>query len=171
MLFEDRWLEVLSHEEMAGGDDSSPRHCYYLAEWDDRYLMGPPTEYSREALAQEVADSNDRIQRDRRGQQLNAAGLLVALLPAAEQRRLANEYGYEAELWTRRSGMLMLFVLSPVIIFGIPVWMSGSTGALLLLCFGYLLLESGARWASANGREPAGSILGWLWFRLVTPRE
>ena len=171
VLFEDRWLEVLRYEEIAAGDDRSARHCYYLAEWDDLYIMGPPTEYSRESLAREIQESTDRSQRDQKAQQLGAAGLLVALLPAAEQRRLANEFGFDAERWTRRSAMLMIFLVSPIIIFGVPVWGSGPGGALMLLGFGYLLLESAMRWASSLGREPAGSVLGWIWFRLTDRRQ
>lgn len=165
VLHEGVYYEVTRAEAPHG---SGGRWCYYLGEWDPGFPLRQPQEYSPQECHRLLAQWQDRQRRQGRSRMLILLGPLLGLLPAADQKRLENEYGTPALGNTLLSAFLLWAPSTVFVILAMSQQFGSGFGARssalewatrYQLVFYYFFLESALRALSAmKFGEPLGSL-------------
>ncbi len=162
--------EVAQHQ-LPDPTKGSREHRYFLQPWDDSHpLRGPYSEYSIETLRAERAAVKQAHQQGALGTRLHLFGVLVALLPARDQQRLYQDYGFDAVFWTRWSAVVCTFLWFAAGIVTIRDIPTAPSELLALLVIAVFLIEQFFRRARAMNGEPCGSMLGYV-LRVLLPRS
>ncbi len=164
IFVEDTLLEVVAYETTGS---QPPRHCYFLAPWNDQLNLGhPPQEYSVEVASRRAADRQRVAALEKWSRAAIVASPVVSTIPGELQEKLEREIQYPAILGTVLSACLVGASAVATILFALwaskapeaPRWARNST---FLLGAGglYFTAESLLRIGSSMGlRTPMGSL-------------
>ncbi len=172
VVIEGDLFEVREHRPPGSpGHQVEAFHAYLLAPWENGFPVRPPTfSYSREALRAERAQNRIAEAHQRRCRRLDRWGLIVSLLPGPEQIELRRLYGFDGVAWTRRSAVVITFLIFAIAVTQLDFWFSGAVGILCLLALAALFVEQYMRRARAVVGEPSGSMFGHLYRVIVGKR-
>jgi hypothetical protein len=169
VFFEDDLLEVVRAEPQSGAGWS-----YFLAPWDDAHPLRGMVVYGAEECRREAADRARRQRAQGVAAVLTVLAPLVALLPAADQRRLELELGFPAARGTLLGAVLALAGSFGVLVLGMSQTFGrgidpGLAWAVDALPFAlFFVIESLVRlWVALQLGEPMGSFPVWLPVSLV----
>lgn len=90
---------------------------------------------------------------------------LLALLPAAEQKRLQKRYGFDWASWDRKTAAVLMALVGTALLLQGPVIVSDQVSGGKLLAFFiniYFFVEQIIRLVRVSSGEPAGSALSFL---------
>jgi hypothetical protein len=135
------------------GEGLSRRYVFRLKRLSGVDPARARREYSPERDAARIAAL---LPYERKRDRVHAWAFFCGFLPAAHQQLLEAAYEYPAELWTRRSALVVMILAA--------LWLAMRWPPQLLdLASVYFIAESLYRWLLSRARgEPAGSALGWL---------